>query len=589
MDVYWDRTRQVWSLCPIELGSVNANGNVTVRAPLPALVATLGNGNPIVKPHPWDKQVEDPGHDARLLERVPSSLSGLSTADSTKTRLSGAVLTPSSSPTGTMTTASTRPPKGTAPLKGSKTTSNHAVVTSGGGTLVDVGPYSCTKSTNVDLFSAVLASHLDFSQTNLNATLKYIILNLHAAVPGTRSSTNATELPTEDLPRSSNALSSKLAPFMAKYLYTPEDLDSQRSDLNSSGSWYAVIRFDEPDSAYFHVNDGGSGDSSTPDGWPSESFVEINRAKRVFAGFGHIDSQMQNYNFSADASIMFPSHYLQSRTSVKTKSNGKIKNGCFFDPNENTISSTNNSWAIADDPNDVSGGLGSAQIELNTAANLTLCGISPILNETLGNMTADQEYTRYSDFAQSTIWSWAPGEPRIGDDRNSRLDNRCAIMSAKSGFWQTEDCAERHYSACRHGGQPYAWRISSSEATYTEAGLGCEDESEFSVPRTALENVYLVHTWKQARSSRDIDDDFVWVNFNDIDALNCWVVGQNATCPYLPHMSNNRTVIVPTVAAVIVFVLAALTVFVKCAANRQHSKSRRRRGDDGWDYEGVPS
>ena len=89
---------------------------------------------------------------------------------------------------------------------------------------------------------------------------------------------------------------------------------------------------------------------------------------------------------------------------------------------------------------------------------------------------------------------------------------------------------------------------------------------------------------------RDVDsDDLLWVNFNDLDAESCWVVGQNQTCPYANGVSDDRTVIVPTVSAVIVFVLAALTIFVKCAANRQKSRHRKRRVDDGWDYEGVPS
>jgi hypothetical protein len=48
---------------------------------------------------------------------------------------------------------------------------------------------------------------------------------------------------------------------------------------------------------------------------------------------------------------------------------------------------------------------------------------------------------------------------------------------------------------------------------------------------------------------------------------------------------------VPTVAAVIVFVIAVLMVFVKCAANRQsYTRARRRKtSDEGGDYEGVPS
>jgi hypothetical protein len=48
-------------------------------------------------------------------------------------------------------------------------------------------------------------------------------------------------------------------------------------------------------------------------------------------------------------------------------------------------------------------------------------------------------------------------------------------------------------------------------------------------------------------------------------------------------------VVIPTVAGVIVFLLAILTITVKCAANRQNTRRRRKRGEGGWDYEGVPS
>ena len=199
-------------------------------------------------------------------------------------------------------------------------------------------------------------------------------------------------------------------------------------------------------------------------------------------------------------------------------------------------------------------------------------------------------YDLYRDFAQRTIWSWGTGEPRnseFGDE--SRTENRCAVLNATSGYWQTEDCAESHYSACRYNGQPYQWTISNSDASYTDASVGCKNDNEFTAPRTSLENAYLLHIWQRTIKSHVIDDNLLWLNFNDLDAKGCWVVGQNSTCPYLPQTSHDRKVIIPTVAAVIVFVLAALTVFVKCAANRQRSKRRRRRGDDGWDYEGVPS
>ena len=92
----------------------------------------------------------------------------------------------------------------------------------------------------------------------------------------------------------------------------------------------------EPDAAYFRVD--ASGDKTyTPDGWPSESYVEIERAKRLFVGFGQIDPQIKTYNFSADASTIFPQDYLQVRTPIKTNSDGDVENGCFYNPKKDTV------------------------------------------------------------------------------------------------------------------------------------------------------------------------------------------------------------------------------------------------------------
>ena len=449
-------------------------------------------------------------------------------------------------------------------------------------TLIDVGPYSCTTSINFDLITKVLASDLDDTQTNLNATLKYLILNLHvAALPSNPLNSTIDDLSAEDLPQGRDLLSSILTSALPDYIYTPQQLQEQRLDLIASGSWYSVVKSDEADSAYININGSGD-DTSTIDGWPSESYVEMDRAKRLFAGFGRIDSDMQDYNFSGDALTIFPEGYLQSRTDVSFESDGDVDDGCFFDPDKYTVSTLNNSWAVtAEDSSSTS----------SYVSSLIHCGISPTLSQTLGNATADLDYKPYRVYVQNTIWSWADGEPRASSKvgKDQRTQNRCAAMDAQSGSWQIEDCSRAHYCACRASGQPYRWSVSDSDTTYDDAGRSCKEDAEFIAPRTALENEYLAHAWRQAVSAQDLDDNLLWVNFNDLDIKACWVVGQNATCPYLQQSSSDRTVLVPTIAAVVVFVLAALTVFLKCAGNRQRSKRRRRRRDDGWDYEGVPS
>lgn len=147
---------------------------------------------------------------------------------------------------------------------------------------------------------------------------------------------------------------------------------------------------------------------------------------------------------------------------------------------------------------------------------------------------------------------------------------------------------DQHYYACRRNGALYDFAISGQRSDY--AGASCPGDSMFDVPRTGLQNTYLLRAWQTERSEDDRPDELLWLNFNNIDSELCWVRGQNSTCPYVRRASNNRTVVVPTIAAIALFALAVLTVLVKCASNRRNSKrSRRRRGGDGWDYEGVPS
>ena len=106
-----------------------------------------------------------------------------------------------------------------------------------------------------------------------------------------------------------------------------------------------------------------------------------------------------------------------------------------------------------------------------------------------------------------------------------------------------------------------------------------------------MENAHLLAALRASFSSSSPHDP-IFLNLNSLDVSNCWVAGTNATCPYVPPMDTDHTriVVVPTVAAGIIFVCAVATFFVKCASNRREDKrGRRRRMVDGWEYEGVPS
>lgn len=96
---------------------------------------------------------------------------------------------------------------------------------------------------------------------------------------------------------------------------------------------------------------------------------------------------------------------------------------------------------------------------LNLTSNSTNCGISPILNVTLLNNTAHDDYRPYQNFSYATIWSWAPGEPKnynASSSSNSGSVFRCATSNVDlGGRWVVADCSQRYYAACRAHNQPY--------------------------------------------------------------------------------------------------------------------------------------
>lgn len=457
------------------------------------------------------------------------------------------------------------------------------------GLLFEIGPYYCTATVDLSLLMSILAGHLEDTQDSLNATMKFLILNLHAAA----SAGDPTGSPRSPavLPGPNNLLSDTINTNLSSYSYTPAQLQDQRANLNVSGNWFGVTPTNRPDPVYFEVLQ-GTGHESTPDGWPSESYVELSDAQRVLTAFGRVDPQMEGYNFSGDGSTIFPRGYLQSPRAVSASNTGEITSGCFFNQDVESLFALNNSWAVASNLAATSTSESDSELAMTEASNLTNCGITPVLNETLSNVTADVSVQPYQDYAYSTIWSWAAGQPtNTSGDSAEDANMHCAAMNSTShGRWQVIDCTTYHYAACRVGYQPYTFQISSTRGSYENVENACPPNSTFAAPRTALENTYLFSLLHASQAQNAIDDDLLYVNFNDLDVQNCWVIGQNATCPYQSaNKDPGREIIVPTVAAVIVFVCAALTVFVKCAANRQSSKRRRRRGGDGWDYEGVPS
>lgn len=451
-----------------------------------------------------------------------------------------------------------------------------------------IGNYSCTESIGISTLTNVLADYFQATENDLNATFKYLEFNVRLAAPFDNPMDTTSPADPDRLPTLGNYISDLINSTLASYLYTPAALRSERANLNQS--WFARD-IDNPPAVEYMTTlplDDGSG-LYTPDGWPSESIIMFLRALRLIAGIGSVDSQMQQYDFSADAETIFLAGSTSHDIGTTLSSDGSVTNGCLYQPGNTTLSAVNSSWAISSNlPNMTS---------LNTTAyaalNLSSCGISPILDKPLLGSLAIGNSTSYLRYVRDSIWGWGTDEPS-DSLTTATTDRHCAVVNlSNNGLWEVTDCTDENHFICRRNDSPYVFSVSDDKARYYQGDEACDGDSSFAVPRTALENRYMIaalRDWVSRQSDLDGAPVF-WLSINDIDTKDCWVSGVDATCPYKndDRDQGKPTVVIPTVAGVIVFLLAILTILVKCAANRRNTRRRLKRGEGGWDYEGVPS
>ncbi|POS85574.1 hypothetical protein EPUL_003096 [Erysiphe pulchra] len=458
-----------------------------------------------------------------------------------------------------------------------------------------IGPYTCTESLNLELIITQLLQYLKKTDSVLEAHLIFIILNLHSSA--LINSTVLIQSVPNTLPNHHTLLGQTLSLNFSSYLYTPDNLKSDRANLNES--WYKVTQRYKTSSDYYIENVDKDGVLYTEDGWPAESYIEFALGKRVLIGWGSIDSQMSKYNFSGDSEIIFPSNYLKNENlNVSITNNGELTEGCFLQNEAQVISSVNSSWAIEPQfsnfmyPTSKSDDLTSL---LYLTSNINTCGISPFLHNNLDNTTATDPQ-QYRTYIKSISWSWAPDEPqsykRSSTDDSIDSQYRCVTARlALSGRWTVADCLQNIFAACRANGQPYNWLISPRATTFDLAHKMCPQGYSFAAPRTALENAYLLQEMRRSELSLS-GDVKCWVAFESRDVEGCWVVGgKNNTCPYAADRTTletirKRTLLIPTTAAIVILVFTALTILAKAARNRR--EGRRPCRQQKVAYEGVP-
>ncbi|KAH8155262.1 uncharacterized protein LAJ45_00271 [Morchella importuna] len=397
--------------------------------------------------------------------------------------------------------------------------------------------YTCTPSFNATSLLTIFDTWMTGTNTDLGARILLLTLSLHPATT-TTTTTNSSSSTTLTAPPQPLTSTLKSANILAD-AYTPTQLLSDRRNLNSS--WH------DDDTAttnttYFTTLLAADDTVSTPDGWPSESYLEFKLRKRVLITFGNVSaavSAVYDPAATADNAAIFPAGYIGAPAPY----NASTPPQCFYNPSNTSIAAGNSSWAQA--------------LTTTTTTNITAlinCGYSTLLNPAVGaaNTTASLD-TRFRDYEAhiraTAAWAWADNQPQNTTGRKPSF--RCAAMRVSDGRWFVADCNEWRRAACRVSGQPYDWTLTPTPLPYASLPP-C-----ISTPRTPLENTHL-HTLLLHTSNLPSTDS-IWLDLNSLSTDSCWVSGgANASCPYTDGDEGRREVIVSAVAAVIVLVVFGL-------------------------------
>jgi hypothetical protein len=562
IDLYWDVEERSFILCPVHVPSfsndtsneaANAIPRVTPRSEL--YVGELERRQ--------DETSNPTSSSTAFAEGNPSS--------------SSPTLSSSNSTTNTSTT----------------TSATFSVPTSDGedgSTLFALGDVNCAQGLNLDSIIDIIIDYIGDSSDASAATLQILEFNLHSARSATDPNGPPRNFSPDEFPSASQLIGSRFNSEMGNQLYSPVDLAVDRANLNNS--WFQV-RSEErlPMTGYFNIESRPDGNVATDDGWPNELYLLLTRLERVILTWGTVSEEMEGYNFAVDETYIFPRGAFSDEHSLQLNADGVVTSGCFYRDDEKSVSQINNTWAVVSLNN--TGNLSKADLE-----NITSCGVSPFLSTTLNRESA-ADYQPYQLFGQSMVLGWADGEPRNTSSPGTNVDEnqdqfRCVVIDSTTdyrGKWRVVSCQDHNRAACRVGGQPYGWRLSTSVTDFTGAPNSCPEGSSFDLPVTHLENTYLYeHILSDTTGDSSVQRG-VYINLNSLDDMSCWVTtGPNGTCRYQQNSQeqHNREVLVPTIAALIILLLTVLTILVKCNVNRRNNR-RHRVGPGGWEYEGVPS
>ncbi|KAK9453199.1 hypothetical protein V1511DRAFT_522940 [Dipodascopsis uninucleata] len=450
------------------------------------------------------------------------------------------------------------------------------------------GIHSCNNSLGFTNFLSEIIDDQWIEQTdnNLEASILIITVNLKYAITADIISTTDRWIVSNNAARNINS--------SAAMFTSMSSLESSAvSDLNASDSIISVslasmidstlgqftytpskLRSDREKSRYTWNDTGAS-----PSGWPLLQGILFNDFYRIIFSYGNLEISENDYNYTADEGMIFNSSYIPySGASVSYYNTSFSQDELSADAMPVcSINSDDRIYDISSDQIERPSWLLAYDSSFNPFSGSSMqkfmqCAFSPMMNATYSNSSQIVEYIT-SGLAYGR-WSWIRGQP-IDITETSYTESlesstvilRCA--SLKTDGWVVENCYNKYRVACRVNKEPYTFEISKRAYTYYDAMNACDDNSVFTLPRTALQNTVL-----QELRRNTVGTDPIWIDMNSLAKPNCWMT-------------------VPTVAAVIVLVLVTLTLFSKLRDYRLVKARRKRRrvvkkfGE--MEYDGVPS
>lgn len=310
LDLYWDQSRAVWSLCPVAIPPQVTASSLPSTATVDASSIVI-NGTSTLP----SNSTQNATLTARQISDVDQSRTLLPTLASTASNILDNALPTISSMPETPDAATIR-----------------------------IGPYSCSPTLTLTSFTSLIYNYIKKTETTINATLIYMIFNIHAA-----STFDAPTSPAPQqsrLPASAEYVGNIISSALSNYIYDNVQLIAERENLNAS--WYVTNPQYRPVEVYYNTAISPDGIVSTTDGWPSESYLEFQQSQRLLLGWGTVDPQMSAYNFTADSGVIFDNGFIaNTQQNVTATSNGNVTGGCFLRNTGLDVANANNSWAVS--------------------------------------------------------------------------------------------------------------------------------------------------------------------------------------------------------------------------------------------------